>query len=109
MSHRFEERRRSPRVELATRVPLRMTRRIVIRLVDVSASGVLVSAGAGLADGAVGRLRLALGAQPFEALVQVRRAQEGADGHTLMGAAILSAEPGSTAVLERFLARAGES
>ncbi|CAN5349787.1 hypothetical protein BH23ACI1_BH23ACI1_32150 [soil metagenome] len=105
MNGGFEERRRSPRLELASAPELRLNRRVVVRLVDISESGALVASDEHLPVGTTGQLRLALGGQPFQASVQVRRDQVGQDRAILLGTTIAPEGHSSQDVLEQFLRR----
>jgi hypothetical protein len=101
----FQERRRSPRLELPHRPGLRLNRRVVIRLVDISGSGALVAAEERLPIGTVGQMRLALGGQPFKASVQVKREEVTADQRVFLGTKLVPVDRPSQAVLEQFLRR----
>jgi hypothetical protein len=100
----FEERRRGPRLALAHRPGLRLNRRVMIRLLDISGSGALVAAEERLPVGTVGQMRLALGGQPFKASVQVKREESRADT-VLLGTKLVPVDQASQAVLEQFLRR----
>jgi c-di-GMP-binding flagellar brake protein YcgR len=104
----FVERRRWPRVTLAPGTELRLSKRVHVRLVDISAGGALVACDERLPVGTKGRLRLALGGEPFEASVEIKREDTRPESRTLLGAAILSAGQASQDALEQFLRRAPE-
>jgi hypothetical protein len=101
----FEERRRSPRLELPHRPGLRLNRRVVIRLVDIAGNGALVAAAERLPVGTVGQMRLALGGQPFKATVQVKREEVTAEHGVLLGTKLVPVDRPSQVVLEQFLRR----
>lgn len=101
------ERRRGPRVSLASGPGLTLTRRIRVRLVDISADGALLAADERVPIGAKGRLRLALGAEPFETEVEVVRADASPNWPHLLGVAMITSERRHRESLEHFLRRAG--
>jgi hypothetical protein len=101
----FEERRRGPRANIAPGPELRLNRRLRVRLLDVSSGGALVACDERVAPGTVGRLRVALGSEPFEASVEIRREEPRSGGPVLLGAVIVSASRGSEEALEQFLRR----
>ena len=63
----FEERRRGPRVQTLAGPELRLDKRVRVRLVDISAEGALLACDERVPPATVGRLRVALGNEPFEA------------------------------------------
>jgi transcriptional regulator of aromatic amino acid metabolism len=92
VSDGFEERRRNPRLELSHGPGLRLNRRVMIRLVDISGSGALVAAEERVPVGTVGQMRMALGGQPFRASVQVKREEIKADHGILLGTKLVPVE-----------------
>jgi hypothetical protein len=100
----FEERRRGPRVETSAGPELRLDKRVRVRLVDISAGGALLACDERVPPGTVGRLRVALGSEPFEASVEIMREEPRAES-VLLGAAIISAGRGSQDALDQFLRR----
>ena len=108
MAEPFQERRRTPRVPVATPQELRLGRRVRVRLVDISASGVLLWSDDPLPVGSEGRLNVLLGGMPFEAQAQVKRQAPAADSTgCLLGTALTTAPP-QQRTLQGFLQRAGE-
>ena len=100
----FEERRRGPRVE--TEGPeLRLDKRIRVRLVDISAGGALLACDERVPPGTVGRLRVALGSEPFEASVEIKREEPRSEPPVLLGTVIISMGRGSQDALDQFLRR----
>jgi hypothetical protein len=74
MSETFVERRREPRFTVPTgtaQAERHLT--VSVRVVDMAASGVLLSSPIPLAVGQGGRLRMRLGDEPIEANIAVRR------------------------------------
>jgi hypothetical protein len=104
----FQERRRTPRVAVDGRHEFRLGRRIRVRVMDISASGVLLAADERLPVGTTGRLQISLGGSQFEGQVQVRREQPAPGGKgQLLGAAVTASQPRHQEALEHFLRRAG--
>ena len=101
----FEERRRGPRVETAGGPELRLDKRVRVRLVDISAGGALLACDERVAPGTVGRLRVALGSEPFEAAVEIRREEPRSEPPVLLGTVIISVSRGSQDALDQFLRR----
>jgi c-di-GMP-binding flagellar brake protein YcgR len=77
MSHAMLERRRAPRVSMADDQQVGLPMALTVRLVDISAGGVLLSSSQRLGIGQRARLHTTLGAEPFNAEVEVRRVAEG--------------------------------
>ena len=101
----FEERRRGPRVETAAGPELRLDKRLRVRLVDISADGALLACDERVPPGTVGRLRVALGSEPFEASVEIRREETQSEPPVLLGTVIVSVSRGSQDALDQFLRR----
>ena len=101
----FEERRRAPRVEMALGPELRLNRRVRVRLVDISGSGVLIASDERLPPGTVGNLKVPLGAEPFQAEVEINREEPSEAAPVMLGASILDASRDSRETLEQFLRR----
>jgi hypothetical protein len=101
----MEERRRFPRrpVEAdVANVPVAQQ----VRVLDISASGVLLHATRPLHIGQTGALRFSLGGQPFAADVQVRRVTiDGPVAGFRIGVKFLSVSPEHRQVIERFIAQ----
>jgi hypothetical protein len=103
VSGSFEERRRSPRLDLPHRPGFRLNRRVVIRLVDIAGDGALVAAAERLPVGTVGQMRLALGGQPFKAIVQVKREEVTVEHGVFLGTKLVPVDRPSQVVLAKFL------
>jgi hypothetical protein len=101
----FEERRRGPRVETSEGPELRLDKRVRVRLIDISAGGALLACDERVPTGTVGRLRVALGSEPFEASVEVMREEPRSEPPVLLGTAIISMGRGSQDALDQFLRR----
>lgn len=108
MDSEFQERRRSPRIALDGGAELRVSRQVRVRLLDVSEGGALLASEEPLPVGATGRLRLVLGAEPFQTAVEVMREQAAADGRgRAVGVVMVSMEAEQKDALDEFLRRAG--
>ena len=108
MAGEFQERRRTPRVAVRGPQEFRLGQRIRVRVVDISASGVLLASEERLTVGSTGRLQVSLGGSQFEAQMQVKREHRGdaAQGR-LFGSALAPPQPRYRDVLDVFLRRAG--
>jgi hypothetical protein len=105
----FQERRRTPRVVMDGQHEFRLGRRMKVRVVDISGSGVLLAVDDRLPVGSTARLQMALGGSQFEGQLVVKReqpAQDGSKGH-LCGGVVTPAQPRHQDALEQFLRRAG--
>ncbi|HEY3383888.1 MAG TPA: PilZ domain-containing protein [Vicinamibacterales bacterium] len=92
MAEAFLERRRAPRISFSNDHRIGLPLSLTVRLVDISAGGVLISSTQPMTVGQRARLHTTLGAEPFTVEVEVRRvADAGADangsGRYRMGAA----------------------
>src|SRR4051812_11704346 len=104
----FEERRKSPRVEVGGQYMFRADQRVRVRLLDISAGGALLQTDERLPVGGIGRLRLSLGGTPFEATVEVKREEPVAELRgRVAGVFIVAMPPREQDALEDFLRRAG--
>jgi hypothetical protein len=103
----FQERRRFKRVAVASGCELRASRRVRVRLLDVSVGGALVASAEPLPVGIAGQLRLSLGGAPFEAPVTVGRDEPAPYGGRRAGIVIMSMPASQQDTLEEFLGRAG--
>jgi c-di-GMP-binding flagellar brake protein YcgR len=100
------ERRRTPRVELLPDETVRVELRHRVQLIDISLSGALVAADAGLPIGTRGHFRAGLAATPFSAEVTVRRHQvRPAPRRVGLGTTFSSMDEQSRRSLEQFLRR----
>jgi hypothetical protein len=104
----FQERRRTPRVSMEGRQEFRLGRRIRVRIVDISASGVLLAVDERLPVGSRGRLQISLGGSQFEGQIQVNREHPLQVGGTyLVGTAVTPSQVRHQDTLEQFLRRGG--
>jgi hypothetical protein len=104
----FAERRKSPRVSVGGNYEFRASRRVRVRLLDISAVGALVATDERLPVGGQGRLRVLLGGTPFETTVEVRREEASGDGRgRAAGVWMVAMQPAQQDALEEFLRRAG--
>ena len=108
MAGEFQERRRTPRVAMDGRHEFRLGRRLRVRVVDISGSGVLLAAEDRLPVGSTARLQISLGGAQFEGQLVVKREQahDGSQTH-FCGAVVTPAQPRHQDALEQFLRRAG--
>jgi len=77
MSDAFLERRRSPRVPMHQGIQVGVPMALTVRLVDISASGVLLSSPQKMLIGQRARLQLTLSGEPLNVEVEVRRVSDG--------------------------------
>jgi c-di-GMP-binding flagellar brake protein YcgR len=82
---------------------VRLTRRVRVRLVDISLGGALVASDERLPPGTAGELRVPLGGEPFKASVEIRREEPPLAAPVMLGTAILDVNRGSRETLEQFL------
>jgi hypothetical protein len=73
----YLERRRDPRVPMRDDQRVGVPMALTVRLVDISAGGVLLASSQKMNVGQRARLRATLGADPFNAEIEVRRVAEG--------------------------------
>jgi hypothetical protein len=104
----FQERRRFQRVAVEPRCELRASRRVRVRLLDVSAGGALVASAESLPAGVRGHLRLPLGGASFETPFVVERDEPGPQGGgRRAGLVMRSTSAAQQETREEFLRRAG--
>ena len=104
----FQERRRFQRVAVAPRTELRASRRVRVRLLDVSAGGALVASEERLPVGVAAHLRLSLGGAPFETPITVEREEPAPQGGGRRAGIVMMSMPASQQdTLDEFLRRAG--
>jgi len=102
----MDERRRFER-RPATGEDVRMLTTSHVRVVDISAAGVLLETSRRVEAGARGRLRFSLGGTPFTADVQIRRVSPGAStGAFRLGAMFVGMTLEHRQMLDRFMANA---
>ena len=109
MAGDFQDRRRTPRVAMDGRHEFRLGRRLRVRVVDISGSGVLLAAEDRLPVGSTARLQISLGGAQFEGQLVVKREQAAQDGNNshFCGAVVTPTQPRHQDALEQFLRRAG--
>ena len=102
-----EERRKGPRVDVVDQVHCRFEMRMRVRLVDISASGALLTCDTVLPLEASGQLKAALASGRFSPRLEVRRTASLApmDGAQL-GTMFLGMDDESRNSLEAFLRKA---
>ena len=82
MPEAYLERRRDPRVPMGGDLRVGLPMALTVRLVDISAGGVLLSSSQKLNIGQRARLRTTLGTDPFNVEIEVRRVADGSlDGN----------------------------
>ena len=104
----YLERRRDPRVPMKDDQKVGLPMALTVRLVDISASGVLLSSSQKMNVGQRARLRATLGADPFNAEIEVRRVAEGGTdgngrGRYRVGAVFTSMDEAATRSVTHFL------
>jgi len=77
MPEAYLERRREPRVPMTDGRTIGLPMALTVRLVDISAGGILLSSSRPMTIGQRARLRTTLGTDPFNAEIEVRRVSEG--------------------------------
>jgi hypothetical protein len=82
MTEAILDRRRMPRVPVGPAMELSLPVPLTVRVVDISAGGVLLSSPQKMSIGQRARLQLTLGGEPLSVEVEVRRV---ADGREAMG------------------------
>ena len=102
------ERRREPRVPIRDDQRVGLPMALTVRLVDISAGGVLLSSSQKMNIGQRARLRTTLGADPFNAEIEVRRVADGSlegngRGRYRVGAVFTSLDAAATRSVDHFL------
>ena len=77
MPEAYLDRRREPRVPMTDGRTIGLPMALTVRLVDISAGGILLSSSRPMTIGQRARLRTTLGTDPFNAEIEVRRVSEG--------------------------------
>ena len=108
MSDAFLERRREPRVPMKDDERIGVPVGLTVRLVDISAGGVLLFSPQKLRLGQKARLRTTLGADPFNVDIEVRRVADGgpsgaARGGYRIGAVFSGVDEASSRSVRHFL------
>ena len=85
-----------------------MSQEVIVRVVDISGSGVLLAAEDRIPVGSTARLQISLGGAQFEGQLIVKREQplDGNKSH-FCGAVVTPAQPRHQDALDQFLRRAG--
>ena len=102
-----QERRRAPRIDISEAFECRFEMRARVRLIDISASGLLLHSDAALPVKSAGQLKAVLASERFSPELEVRRSvplprNEG----TQLGMVFLGMDDGSRKSLEAFLRKA---
>ena len=102
------ERRREPRVPIRDDQKVGLPMALTVRLVDISAGGVLLSSSQKMNIGQRARLRTTLGADPFNAEIEVRRVADGSQdgsgrGRYRLGAVFTSLDEAAARSVNHFL------
>jgi hypothetical protein len=107
MSEAFLERRREPRVPMGDDQKVGLPMALTVRLVDISAGGVLLASSQKMSIGQRARLHTTLGADPFNAEVEVRRVADGLEGNGRgryrIGAVFMALDDVSSRCVNHFL------
>ncbi len=107
MTEAIMERRRAPRVPIAPGTELNVPVALAVRLMDISASGVLISSPQKMRVGQRARLQLTLGGEPLNVEVEVRRVMEGpaetGRNRYRLGAAFVSPDDFARRSVQHFL------
>ena len=77
MPEAYLDRRREPRVPMTDGRTIGLPMALTVRLVDISAGGVLLSSSQRMNIGQRARLRTTLGTDPFNVEIEVKRVAEG--------------------------------
>jgi PilZ domain-containing protein len=102
----MEERRRSPRRPVDTEF-VKISSADSVRVLDISAAGVLFQTPSPLSLGARGQLRLSVGGAPLLAEIEVRRvsvAPDSSPGYRI-GAKFVAMTPKHRQLIERFISQ----
>jgi len=102
------ERRRGPRFPVRAGVQCRLDLRSRVRVIDISAKGVLIGTEISLPIGTLGHFRSGVGGGPISSAVDVRRVVTTAAPRpsVALGAIFTDMDDSSRRTLERFLERA---
>jgi hypothetical protein len=108
MDDAFLDRRRTPRVAVGNGHQVGTPLALTVRLVDISASGVLISSPQRLAIGQRARLRTTLGARPLNVEVEVRRVADhpgegNGRGRFRLGASFVQPDDAARECVHQFL------
>jgi len=108
MAEAFLERRREPRVPMMDGLEVGLPTALTVRLVDISAGGVLLSTSQKMSIGQRARLHTTLGADPFNVEVEVRRVVDGSlegdnRGRYRVGAVFTTLDEVSSRSVNHFL------
>ncbi len=112
MTEAFLERRRAPRVAVAQGTRVAVPTALTVRLLDISANGVLISAPQRMDVGQRARLQVTLGGEPLNVEVEVRRIAEGTQEvgrqRYRLGATFVSPDEYARRSVQHFLRADGE-
>jgi c-di-GMP-binding flagellar brake protein YcgR len=102
-----QERRRTPRVDVPDAFECRFEMRVRVRLIDISASGVLLQSDAALPVETEGELKAVLATTRFSPNLQVRRTAPLTRNEGMqLGMVFVEMDDGSRQSLEAFLRKA---
>ncbi len=107
MTEAILDRRRTPRVAVGPAMELSVPVPLTVRVVDISAGGVLLSSSQRMNVGQRARLQLTLGGEPLSVEVEVRRVSEGHEAlgrnRYRLGATFVSPDEYARRSVEHFL------
>ena len=108
MSEAFLDRRRTPRVPVHGGEHLSGPHALTVSVVDISASGVLLTSAQRMTVGKRARLHATLGREPLAVEVEVRRVAEGLQegfgrGRYRVGAAFVQPDDAARRTVQQFL------
>ncbi len=107
MTEAILDRRRSPRVAVGPSTQLAVPTPMTVRVMDISASGVLLSSPQRMTVGQRATLQLTLSGEPLNVEVEVRRVAEGQEAmgrnRYRLGAAFIAPDEYARRSVEQFL------
>lgn len=108
MPEAYLERRRDPRVPMLDGQNVGLPMALTVRLVDISAGGVLLSSSQRLSVGQRAKLRTTLGTDPFNVEIEVKRVADGTldgngRGRYRVGAVFAALDEAGTRSVSHFL------
>jgi hypothetical protein len=107
MTEAFLDRRRTPRVAVGQGTRVSVPTSLTVRVLDISASGVLLSSPQKMTIGQRARLQVTLGGEPLSVEVEVRRigegTQEGGRHRYSLGARFIAPDEYARRSVQHFL------
>jgi hypothetical protein len=99
----MKERRRSPRIPLGDELAV-LPVSVTVRVMDISANGVLLQSSRALESGTRASLRLNMGGTPFTAEIEIQRVSTNGGGgaHFELGATFVAISQEHRQLIERF-------